>query len=494
MIGRVAAIVLAAGAGRRFGGGKLLARIDGRPILQHVLDALAEAGIVDPVVVVGRDAAAMDRVIDWREARRVSNPEPERGLASSLQLGWAVSMDVQPQPGLVLVVLADQPRLDPGVIRTLLAQPVDPARPVVVARHADGARNPVRLEPEAGVLVRIATGDRGLGPLLDARPELVRTVEVGGTNPDVDRPADLEVLLADAWGRRVRDNAAQVEQVRETPDGSDFYATVSRTFVADPAREDDPVLEALRAHLRPHETWLDIGAGAGRYALPIARHVRGVVAVDPSASMLEALRAGMTAHRIASIRTVEGRWPPDAALRTALGPDPVADVALIAHVGYDVESIVPFLGAMEAAARRLCIAVLMDQSPASVAAPFWPLVHGQTRVPLPALPQLVELLAARGSEPRVIHVTSERRRWSDRDELIAFLRRQLWTAPGSPADARLLASLNEMVAVDDDGTISIPAAPTLAIGIVNWATLAGRTPTAARRPADPPVGGDAPSG
>lgn len=477
------AIVLAAGAGRRFGGGKLLARIDGRPILQHVLDALAEAGIVDPVVVVGAEATAMDSVISWREARRVSNPEPERGLASSLQLGWAVSMDFQPQPGIVLVVLADQPRLDPGVIRTLLAQPLDPARPVVVARHADGARNPVRLEPEAGVLVAAATGDRGLGPLLDARPELVRTVEVDGTNPDVDRPADLEALLADAWGRRVRDNAAQVERVRETPDGSDFYATVSRTFVADPAREDDPVLEALRAHLRPDETWLDIGAGAGRYALPLARKAHEVIAVDPSPSMLDALRAAMVAHGITSIRAVEGRWPPDAALRAALGPDPVADVALIAHVGYDVEAIGPFIDAMEAAARRRCIAVLMDESPASVAASFWPVVHGETRVPLPALPQLVELLTARGSRAAVAHVTGERRHWADRDELLSFLRRQLWTAPGSAADARLLASLNEMVAVDDDGTISIPAAPTLAIGIVSWAVAAQRPPLRRRPPA-----------
>ena len=48
----------AAGAGRRFGGGKLLATLEGRPILQHVLDALAAAGIDDPVVVVAPDLPA----------------------------------------------------------------------------------------------------------------------------------------------------------------------------------------------------------------------------------------------------------------------------------------------------------------------------------------------------------------------------------------------------------------------------------------------------
>ena len=45
--------------------------------------------------------------------------------------------------------------------------------------------------------------------------------------------------------------------------------------------------------------------------------------------------------------------------------------------------------------------MLTDRSPASVADPFWPLVHGEDRVPLPALPDLVELLRARGREPVV---------------------------------------------------------------------------------------------
>ena len=47
MDSRTVGLVLGAGAGSRFGGGKLLARVGGRPVLQHVLDTLAEAGIVE---------------------------------------------------------------------------------------------------------------------------------------------------------------------------------------------------------------------------------------------------------------------------------------------------------------------------------------------------------------------------------------------------------------------------------------------------------------
>jgi CTP:molybdopterin cytidylyltransferase MocA/SAM-dependent methyltransferase len=467
-VSKVSALVLAAGEGRRFGGRKLLASFEGKPLLQHVLDALADAGIDDPVVVLGDDAPALEPVIDWRAARRVRNEHPDRGLSSSLQAGWA-ALAVEPRPDAVLVVLGDQPRLEPNSVRALAAQPLDPARPIVVAHHADGARNPVRLEPEAAPLVGESSGDRGLGPVIDTHPELVRTIDVGGRNPDIDARSDLVELIAADWAARVRANADQVDRFREAPDGKDFYAPVTRTFVADPARDDDPVLEALVAIARHGDSWLDIGAGAGRYALPIARRVREVIALDPSASMLDALRDGMATHGIGNVRTVEGRWPPDAGLRAALGPDPVADAALIAHVGYDIVEILPFLDAMEAAAGRCCTAVLMDSNPASLAAPFWPLVHGEERIPLPALAQFMELLSIRGTPPELTRVIGERRRWADRDELLAFLRRQLWTRPGSPADDRLVAAAGDLAVEEADGSVSVQAAPVLGIGVLTWA-------------------------
>ena len=82
-----AAVVLAAGLGTRFGGGKMLAQLEGRPILQHVLDALATVEPADTVVVLGSDSLDVEAAIDWRTERRIVNPEPQRGLASSLQLG-----------------------------------------------------------------------------------------------------------------------------------------------------------------------------------------------------------------------------------------------------------------------------------------------------------------------------------------------------------------------------------------------------------------------
>src|SRR5437660_170190 len=125
-------LVLAAGAGSRFGGGKLLAPIGGRPILQHVLDALSTAGIDDVVVVLGADAAAIGSAIEWRAERRIVNPDPDRGLSSSVALGFeTIGQDVDA----VLVALGDQPLVSVGVIRALVDAPASKDRPIAVPAY-----------------------------------------------------------------------------------------------------------------------------------------------------------------------------------------------------------------------------------------------------------------------------------------------------------------------------------------------------------------------
>lgn len=455
----VAAIVLAAGAASRFGSPKALALLDGRPILEHVLDAIRSAGIEQIVVVLGHAAEEVEDGIDWLDERRVRNPDP-RLLSSSLQVGVAAVSEIEPPVRGVVIALGDQPRTRPEVIRSLIAASRESDRPVVVPRYAaGGGANPVLLRREGFELVDEATGDRGLGPLLAGDPDLVLEVPVPGANPDIDRPADLLEL---AWAERVRANRDQVDRFREVADGTDFYGPVSAIFRADPARSDDPVLAALLRLARPDEVWLDVGAGAGRYALPLARAVREVVAIEPSASMIEGLRDGIAEHGITNVRLVEARWPMPA------GDAASGDVALIAHVGYDVEAIGPFVDALEAAAGRLCAAVMMESAPASVADPFWPRIHGEPRVPLPALPELLALLRAGGRDPSVETTPRERRRFAGRGELERFLRRQLWIAEGGDKDARLRATMDELVVEAPDGTVGLADQPESAIGIVTW--------------------------
>jgi CTP:molybdopterin cytidylyltransferase MocA/SAM-dependent methyltransferase len=464
------AIVLAAGAGTRFGGGKMLAALGGRPVLQHVLDRLAAAGLADVVVVLGDDAPAVESAIDWRTERRVRNPDPGRGLSSSLWCG----LDALPgDAGAALVALGDQPLVPVEAIRALLAAGVSEDCPVSVPRpSARGGRNPVLLGRAAFGLAEEATGDRGLGPVLAAHPDLVREVPIAGADGDVDTRADHVALLESAWAARVRANRDQVDRHREVPDAADFYGPVSGLFRADPTRTDDPSLEALLALVRAGDTWLDIGAGAGRYALPLARALAPsggrVIAVDPSRGMLDALAEIGAEHGISNVEVVEARWPlPE-------GRSFPADVALIAHVGYDIEAIGPFVRTMESSARRLCVAALMERQPSSIADVCWPSVWGEERVALPALPEFVELLRALGRDVSVTRLDREPRGFASRTELADYLRRQLWVAEGSAADARFRAALEPLVLVRPDGHVGLRDQRPMPIGVATWTPGARR--------------------
>ena len=194
---RLGAIVLAAGAGSRFGGHKLAAELDGLPLLQHVLDLLSRVALEVVVVVTAPDARELHPV-RWRSERRAVNPDPDRGLSSSLQVGLAAC--VPDDLDGVFILLGDQPRTSAATLAALSMAardaPVDTL--AVLPDYAEGGgANPVLLLQSGFALAAGLRDDRGLGALLAARPDVVRSVPVSGSNPDVDTLADLQALRGD---------------------------------------------------------------------------------------------------------------------------------------------------------------------------------------------------------------------------------------------------------------------------------------------------------
>jgi CTP:molybdopterin cytidylyltransferase MocA len=208
---RLAAIVLAAGAGTRYSdepGAKLLAPIGGRPVLEQVLATLRAYGPRTTIVVLGSGAEAVERSIAWVAEERVVNPAPQRGIASSIRTGILALRSSREQAAIagVFIVLGDQPRLRADVLDRLASRAAGSARPIIVPAYADdpGPRNPVLLLRAAWPLIETLDGDHGLGPLISTRPDLVAEVGVAGAMPDLDEPADLERLerLAGPGGER----------------------------------------------------------------------------------------------------------------------------------------------------------------------------------------------------------------------------------------------------------------------------------------------------
>ena len=194
-------VVLAAGAGSRFGqglGAKLLATLADEPLLQRVLREVRATRPAATVVVLGHGADEIERAIAWHDEIRVRNHAPERGLASSLQVGIDALRALPEAFDGAFIVLGDQPLLRARTMQALAAaaaQARPPDRSDVVPRYeAPGPRNPVLLLRPAWSWVDTLEGDHGLGSLVVERPDMVLEVAVAGEMPDVDSPADLDRL------------------------------------------------------------------------------------------------------------------------------------------------------------------------------------------------------------------------------------------------------------------------------------------------------------
>jgi CTP:molybdopterin cytidylyltransferase MocA len=112
---------------------------------------------------------------------------------------------------------ASRHRNDPEVVRRLLATAATSDRAIVAPLYsADSGRNPVVVGRAAWPLIEQLSGDRGLGPIMDATPELVAWVPVTGRNPDVDEPADLAAVASASPGSFRADRPADASADRST--------------------------------------------------------------------------------------------------------------------------------------------------------------------------------------------------------------------------------------------------------------------------------------
>jgi hypothetical protein len=265
--------------------------------------------------------------------------------------------------------------------------------------------------------------------------------------------------LEEAWRVTVTAEREQVESLPNRPRPEDFYGPIAGQFRADPHRTDEPALDGIRALVRSEETWIDIGAGGGRYCLAIALLARKLYAIEPSQGMRETLVASATEHGVDNVEVFDERWP-------STSDAPIADVSFISHVGYDIADIGPFLDEMEAHTRRLCVALLYQRTPLAEFASLWRPVHGEDRVLLPGLPELISLLLARGSLPQIDTFDVPRQPFADREALVRVAQRPLWVLEGTPEYERLVQAVQDL-AFEAEGGIALQRGPRR-LGLIRW--------------------------
>lgn len=191
----IGAVVLAAGASRRFGRSpKMLAPLHGKPLLAHVLAPLATAGVRCVVLVTGASRARVARAARLHaptslRLRTVCNAGYRHGMAGSVQQGLGA---LPRHCDAALICLGDMPGLNARLLRRLRAawQPgLDCVRPV----RSGVAGHPVLISRDLFAPIQALDGDQGARAVLaHVPPARRRLIEAGaGSVVDIDTPPAL---------------------------------------------------------------------------------------------------------------------------------------------------------------------------------------------------------------------------------------------------------------------------------------------------------------
>lgn len=193
---KVVGIVLAAGLGSRMGGDKMLAQVEGKPMVAITVNNILASAVDEVIVVTGHDSHKVEVALAGMNVRFIDNPDYSNGLATSIRAG----VEAAGHADAVVICLGDMPRVKPQVVDRLIAafNPVE-HRSIVVPTHNTHFGNPVLWGAEHFARLASLSGDKGARKLLAELATDVTEVEADeGVLLDADTPEALALLKSTA--------------------------------------------------------------------------------------------------------------------------------------------------------------------------------------------------------------------------------------------------------------------------------------------------------
>lgn len=190
----IAAVLLAAGASRRYGGGlqKLTQELNGKPVVRWSAEALLGPPIDNVLVIAGSNEAPVRDALSGLPLRIVSNPRAEDGMASSLAAGIAA---LSPGTEAALISLGDEPLSGRDPLLRVVARYRQGGATIVAPLFRGVRGHPVLFDRSVFPELLALSGDRGARAVADRDPARLALVELDLPKPvDVDTAADLARL------------------------------------------------------------------------------------------------------------------------------------------------------------------------------------------------------------------------------------------------------------------------------------------------------------
>lgn len=186
------AIILAAGTSSRFGKPKLLATIDGKPVIWHVVDRAARSSVDDIVVVIGAHGPQVMAALRGMRVNFAFNEKFAMGQGTSVASGIE---HVRRTADAAVMLLGDQPGIEPDLISNVVTARQEGAS-IVMTLYGSGRSHPVLFGREHFDALAALTGDQGGREIIARHADQVVVVDGDDAQPpmDIDTVADWRIV------------------------------------------------------------------------------------------------------------------------------------------------------------------------------------------------------------------------------------------------------------------------------------------------------------
>jgi molybdenum cofactor cytidylyltransferase len=189
-----AIIILAAGSSSRMGRPKQLLPYNGKSLLEHTVDTANDADANPVIVVLGANAALLEKEIDEKKVHIVENNEWKEGMASSVRCGLSTLLHIAPSSDAAIIMVCDQPFVSSSLLNELIAAQKNTGKPIVASQYENAVGPPTLFYKTIFPRLLELKGDAGARKIIEQRTSDVATVLFTHGNVDIDTEADYDAL------------------------------------------------------------------------------------------------------------------------------------------------------------------------------------------------------------------------------------------------------------------------------------------------------------
>lgn len=189
-----AIIILAAGSSSRMGRPKQLLPYMGKSLLSHSVDTANDTDANPVIVVLGANAALLEKEIDEKKVHIVVNKEWQEGMASSIRCGLNTLLHIAPSSGAAILMVCDQPFVSAPLLNELISKQKNTGKQIVASQYQNTVGPPALFDKIIFPELMKLKGDAGARKVVERHSSDTTTVLFTGGNIDIDTEADYKAL------------------------------------------------------------------------------------------------------------------------------------------------------------------------------------------------------------------------------------------------------------------------------------------------------------